>query len=116
MRDRVGRPPEMHGILRETVNERVVHILLECILVTGWFDIAYSFMIGGDENVYEGRGWGKEGGLTCCPYYNRISHSIAFVGNYTSALPSRNMLHLAKRLIECGVIKVGTRVIKGQNW
>ena len=96
----------------ETVNERPVHILLECILVTGWFDIAYSFVIGGDEMVYEGRGWGKEGGLTCCPYYNRVSHSIAFVGNYTSALPSRGMLNVAKKLIECGVAKVGTRVIK----
>ena len=29
----VGRPPEVHGILQDTVNKRAVRILLECILV-----------------------------------------------------------------------------------
>ena len=34
----VGRapPPEIHGILRDTVNKRVVCILLECILVKNY--------------------------------------------------------------------------------
>ena len=29
----VGKPPPPHWILRDTVNERAVRILLECILV-----------------------------------------------------------------------------------
>lgn len=27
----------------------------------GWWDIGYNFLIGGDGNVYEGRGWGVVG-------------------------------------------------------
>ena len=35
----VGRlSPEIQGILRDTVNKRAVHILLECILVS-WFNL-----------------------------------------------------------------------------
>ena len=59
--------------------------------------------------MYEARGWGIEGGHTCCAYYNRIGHAIAFVGDYTSFLPSTNMLNVAKKLIECGVKRVGTK-------
>ena len=79
-----------------------------CVIFAGWNDIGYSFLIGGDGKVYEGRGWGIEGGHTCCTYYNRIGHAIAFVGNYVSVLPSTNMRNVAKKLIECGVKRVGT--------
>lgn len=30
----------------------------------GWWDIGYSFMIGEDGNVYEGRGWDEVGAHT----------------------------------------------------
>ena len=30
----------------------------------GWSDIGYSFLIGGDGRVYEGRGWGRVGAHT----------------------------------------------------
>ena len=30
----------------------------------GWCDIGYSFLVGGDGNVYEGRGWDEIGAHT----------------------------------------------------
>ena len=32
-RGELGRPPKIHGVLWDTINKRVVRILLECILV-----------------------------------------------------------------------------------
>ena len=73
----------------------------------GWVDIGYSFLIGGDGKVYEGRGWGIEGAHTCCRYYNRIGHGIAFIGTYTTSTPSSSMINAAQKLIQCGVNRVG---------
>ena len=36
------------------------------IMVPGWSDIGYSFLIGDDGNAYEGRGWEWIGSHTCC--------------------------------------------------
>ncbi|XP_061496488.1 peptidoglycan-recognition protein LC [Anopheles gambiae] len=47
---------------------------------TNYGDIGYNFLIGGDEFVYEGRGWLKVGAHT--KNYNTISYGIAFIGNY----------------------------------
>lgn len=41
-------------------------------------DIGYNFMIGGDGNIYEGRGWHKQGAHTSG--YNRGSIGIAYIG------------------------------------
>ncbi|XP_058838800.1 peptidoglycan-recognition protein LC isoform X3 [Topomyia yanbarensis] len=43
-------------------------------------DIGYNFLIGGDGNVYEGRGWLKEGAFL--RGQNSKSEGIAFVGDY----------------------------------
>ena len=32
--------------------------------VLGWWDVGYSFMVGEDGNVYEGRGWDQVGAHT----------------------------------------------------
>lgn len=40
----------------------------------GWDDIGYSFIVGEDGNVYEGRGWRRVGAHA--PNYN--SNSIGF--------------------------------------
>ena len=64
-------------------------------------DIGYNFLIGGDGNVYEGRGWHKHGAHTYG--YNGKSVGIAFIGNFKSTLPSDQSLQAAKDLIACGV-------------
>ncbi|XP_067015636.2 peptidoglycan-recognition protein SB1 [Anabrus simplex] len=67
----------------------------------GWYDIGYHFCIGGDNKVYEGRGWDIVGAHS--PKYNFMSIGICFIGDYRAVLPSETMLDLSKSLIECGV-------------
>lgn len=66
-----------------------------------WDDIGYNFLIGGDGNVYEGRGFDKVGAHTFG--YNRKSIGIAFVGCFMKMLPSKIRIDLCKLLIEHGV-------------
>ncbi|KAF5303123.1 hypothetical protein FQA39_LY10130 [Lamprigera yunnana] len=66
-------------------------------------DISYNFLIGGDGNVYEGRGWHKEGAHT--RKYNSKSIGIAFIGDFTRELPSDKALNATKALLACGVAK-----------
>ncbi|XP_052799959.1 MAM and LDL-receptor class A domain-containing protein 1-like [Mya arenaria] len=66
-----------------------------------WADIGYSFLIGGDGNVYEGRGWKFVGAHTYG--YNRVSSAAAFIGNFTSLLPNAKAIKAVDILIECGV-------------
>ena len=51
----------------------------------GYDDIGYSFLIGGDGAIYEGRGWGKKGSHTYC--YNQWGYGIAFIGRYFTTEP-----------------------------
>ncbi|XP_062620919.1 peptidoglycan recognition protein 1-like [Saccostrea cucullata] len=67
----------------------------------GWSDIAYNFLIGEDGNVYEGRGWGKEGAHTLG--HNKESIGICFIGNFEKRLPNQRALKAAKDLIRRGV-------------
>ncbi|XP_065360656.1 peptidoglycan-recognition protein SB1-like [Calliphora vicina] len=60
-------------------------------------DIGYNFIIAGDGNVYEGRGWGLQG--SHAPNYNRNSIGIVFLGNFENSKPSNQMLQNAKDLI-----------------
>ncbi|EFN70060.1 Peptidoglycan-recognition protein 2 [Camponotus floridanus] len=66
----------------------------------GWDDIGYSFLIGGDGNVYEGCGWTREGAHTYG--YNKKSVGIGFIGNFENKQASQKMLNAAHQLIECG--------------
>ena len=66
------------------------YILVYCLSV-GWSDIGYSFLVGGDGNVYEGRGWGREGAHTFG--YNSVSYAASFMGDYTSTLPPTSALN-----------------------
>ncbi|PSN41491.1 Peptidoglycan-recognition protein LB [Blattella germanica] len=66
-----------------------------------WEDIGYNFLIGGNGEVYEGRGWGVVG--THAPNYNSRSIGISFIGDYRTELPTAEMLSLAKSMIQCGV-------------
>nr|QHA25242.1 peptidoglycan recognition protein SC2 [Physocyclus mexicanus] len=66
-------------------------------------DIGYSFLVGGDGRIYEGRGWNKVGAHTYG--YNSRAIAISFMGNYEKTAPSETMLNAAKKLIDCGVSK-----------
>lgn len=63
----------------------------------GWDDIGYNFLIGGDGNVYEGRGWRKMGSHTYG--YNRKGLGISFVGTFMNMLPPQVSLDCCKLLI-----------------
>uniref|UniRef100_A0A9I3ES85 Peptidoglycan recognition protein family domain-containing protein n=1 Tax=Anopheles epiroticus TaxID=199890 RepID=A0A9I3ES85_9DIPT len=64
-------------------------------------DIGYNFLIGGDDSVYEGRGWLKVGAHT--KNYNTISHGIAFIGNYeTTDRPTEQQIEQLVLLLRNG--------------
>ncbi|XP_046391708.1 peptidoglycan-recognition protein 1-like isoform X2 [Ischnura elegans] len=66
-----------------------------------YHDIRYSFLIGGDGNIYEGVGWHKAGNHT--RGYNRNSLGIAFIGKFEEKVPDANMLTALKNLLACAV-------------
>jgi hypothetical protein len=67
----------------------------------GWPDISYNFAVGGDGNVYEGRGWSQVGAYT--PGYDKDSIGICLIGNWTEETPPQNQLDAAQELIQYGV-------------
>lgn len=67
----------------------------------GWFDIGYSFVIGEDGNVYEGRGWDYVGAHA--PGYNSQSIGICIIGDFSDFLPNEAALKTLNGLIEYGV-------------
>ncbi|CAD7092428.1 unnamed protein product [Hermetia illucens] len=67
----------------------------------GWGDIGYSFAVGGDGEIYEGRGWNVVGAHA--PGYNSKSVGIVFIGDYRTDLPSFKMLKAAVDFIAAGV-------------
>ncbi|XP_076163182.1 peptidoglycan recognition protein S3 isoform X2 [Ptiloglossa arizonensis] len=79
----------------------------------GWSDIGYSFLIGGDGNVYEGCSWNQEGAHTYG--YNKKSIGIAFIGNFQENFASDKMLEAAHKLILCGksqgILRENVRVL-----
>ena len=72
--------------------------MCNCFLVEGWDDIGYSFLIGGDGLIYEGRGWNKKGAHTYC--YNQLSYGIAFIGNYILSTPNDAMLQAYETFLQ----------------
>ncbi|TGZ51232.1 Uncharacterized protein DBV15_03183 [Temnothorax longispinosus] len=66
-----------------------------------WCDIGYSFLIGEDGNIYEGRGWDGVGAHA--PGYNTQSIGICVIGNFTGRLPNAAALKALNDLIACGV-------------
>ncbi|XP_037824040.1 peptidoglycan-recognition protein LB isoform X1 [Lucilia sericata] len=72
-------------------------------LERGWNDIGYSFAIGGDGNIYVGRGFNVIGAHA--PKYNDKSVGICLIGDWRTDLPPPQMLKAAKDLIAFGVAK-----------
>ncbi|KAJ7316618.1 hypothetical protein JRQ81_002780 [Phrynocephalus forsythii] len=70
--------------------------------IRGWDDIGYSFVIGDDGYVYQGRGWHWVGAHTLG--YNSRGYGIGFIGNYMKALPDAYDLELLKKnFLQCAV-------------
>ncbi|XP_041367447.1 peptidoglycan recognition protein 1-like [Gigantopelta aegis] len=67
----------------------------------GWNDIGYSFLIGEDGNVYEGRGWTHVGSHT--QHYNSVGFGFCMVGNFMNRVPNAAALAAVKSIIACGV-------------
>lgn len=65
----------------------------------GWDDIGYNFLIGGDGNVYEGRGADIVGAHV--RGYNSVSLGICVIGNYQTASPTRKTLNALKNILDC---------------
>lgn len=66
-----------------------------------FYDIGYNFLIGGDGQVYEGRGWDKEGAHS--KGYNHLTLGIAFIGNYMTVEPTKQQLDALQQLIKKGI-------------
>ncbi|CAG5124390.1 unnamed protein product, partial [Candidula unifasciata] len=66
-----------------------------------WDDIGYSYVIGGDGTVFEGRGWDRVGAHTLS--YNRVGLGFCLAGNFMTHLPTVIQMDTAKKLIACGV-------------
>ncbi|KAG7459305.1 hypothetical protein MATL_G00209290 [Megalops atlanticus] len=68
----------------------------------GWDDIGYSFVVGSDGYIYEGRGWKWRGAHT--KGHNSRGYGISFIGDYTANLPARHALELVRdQLAVCAV-------------
>ncbi|XP_041970859.1 peptidoglycan recognition protein-like [Aricia agestis] len=64
-------------------------------------DLAVSFVVGGNGNIYEGGGWLRAGNHT--PGYDDRSIAISFMGNFNVDEPTPESLTATQALIECGV-------------
>jgi len=71
--------------------------------VNGWSDIGYSFLIGEDGRVYEGRGWGVVGAHTL--NYNSVAYGFCIIGDYMERQPNDLALVATSNIINCGVEK-----------
>ncbi|KAH8363863.1 hypothetical protein KR084_000141 [Drosophila pseudotakahashii] len=64
-------------------------------------DIVFNFLIGGDGNVYVGRGWDQVGAHMAG--YNSKSLSLAYIGSFQTRKPSDKQLSVTRLLLERGV-------------
>uniref|UniRef100_A0A8B9SA44 PGRP2 amidase n=1 Tax=Apteryx owenii TaxID=8824 RepID=A0A8B9SA44_APTOW len=68
----------------------------------GWDDIGYSFVVGSDGYLYEGRGWRWVGAHT--RGYNRRGYGVGYVGDYTASPPDAHALALVRdAFLPCAV-------------
>jgi len=64
-------------------------------------DIGFNFLVGGDGNVYTGRGWNIWGAHT--PLFNSVSLGVALIGDFTFNLPPKRQIDAVLQLIQIGV-------------
>uniref|UniRef100_A0A494BB01 Peptidoglycan recognition protein 2 n=1 Tax=Mus musculus TaxID=10090 RepID=A0A494BB01_MOUSE len=73
--------------------------------VRKWDDIGYSFVVGSDGYLYQGRGWHWVGAHT--RGYNSRGFGVAFVGNYTGSLPNEAALNTVRDALPSCAIRAG---------
>ena len=61
----------------------------------------YSFLIGGDGNVYEGRGWNTQGAHT--GGFNTKGYGVCFMGNFMEHSPTEDAIGAYLGLVDCMV-------------
>ncbi|CAH1153562.1 unnamed protein product [Phaedon cochleariae] len=83
----------------EKCKQRIKNIQYDHMTNRNWQDIGYNFLIGGDGNIYEGRGWGTHGSHV--PKYNRRSIGICLIGDFTRNPPPSVQLTALNDLISC---------------
>ncbi|KAL1428106.1 hypothetical protein MTO96_016998 [Rhipicephalus appendiculatus] len=66
-----------------------------------WFDLGYSFLIGGDGRVYVARGWDASGAHT--KGHNEDALAASFIGDFSRHLPTPRAIWALHRLLQCGV-------------
>jgi N-acetylmuramoyl-L-alanine amidase len=64
-------------------------------------DIGYSFVAGGDGNVYEGRGWDVTNMHT--GFVKRCNVGISLIGNFVHDTPTNGQIEAVQELIALGV-------------
>lgn len=64
-------------------------------------DIGYNFLAGGDGAIYEGRAWNWIGAHT--RGYNAGSICFAFIGDFTSVVPTQQQLGAVLKMINEGI-------------
>ncbi|XP_023321631.1 peptidoglycan-recognition protein SC2 [Eurytemora carolleeae] len=64
-----------------------------------WWDIGYSFLIGGDGSVFEGRGWNIQGAHTSG--FNSVGYGVCFLGDFTLKQPTQAAIQAYHNLVFC---------------
>ncbi|KAB0790181.1 hypothetical protein PPYR_15491 [Photinus pyralis] len=85
----------------ERCKEIVRRIQISHVESKGRSDIGYSFLVGGDGNAYEGRGWFSVGSQVA--KFDDICIGIAFIGTFDVESPPYEQLRAAQELIKMGV-------------
>ncbi|XP_054261651.1 peptidoglycan-recognition protein 1-like [Macrosteles quadrilineatus] len=76
--------------------------------VRGLPDIQYNFLVGGDGNVYEGRGWNYIGQVSpqqhsLPPEVKDKVIEVGFIGDFSEKAPPKHMVKVASGLLMAGV-------------
>ncbi|NXD87657.1 PGRP2 amidase, partial [Halcyon senegalensis] len=68
----------------------------------GWDDIGYSFVVGSDGYLYQGRGWHWVGAHT--KGYNSQGYGVGYVGDFSATSPDPDTIALVRdELLPCAV-------------
>lgn len=67
----------------------------------GWPEISYHFLIGGDNRIYAGRGWGRQGANV--ERFSNQAINIGYIGRFNNDRPTAEAAALLDSLVACGI-------------